>query len=237
MDQDVYFKFLEDKFLTYRELSSIVVQDNGEPMVALIPGDPVRIFAMDERMKKYTGNSIFVRETLVEKLCEAQTLLGRLKSDCFLEVVYGYRHLSIQRQMYEKIECDLRSKSHYANDEDIKEQIHHFVAVPEVSGHPTGGAIDIRILDAMGKPLDMGTEAHDFVKNSYVYAPFISKRAWHNRQCLRQCMTMAGFAPYDGEWWHFSYGDREWAKYYGKPCAIYDQVSFQESPLEEGNVV
>ncbi|MDR3125675.1 MAG: hypothetical protein LBU20_01195 [Candidatus Nomurabacteria bacterium] len=27
-------------------------------------------------------------------------------------------------------------------------------------------------------------------------------------------MMSQGFAPYDGEWWHFSYGDREWAAWY-----------------------
>ena len=99
--------------------------------------------------------------------------------------------------------------------------------MPEVAGHPTGGAVDIRIIDANGKPLDMGTDIHDFVKNSYVHTPFISKEAWHNRQLLRLCMLTAGFAPYDGEWWHFSYGDREWARYYGKLDAIYDQIVFQ----------
>jgi D-alanyl-D-alanine dipeptidase len=34
-----------------------------------------------------------------------------------------------------------------------------------------------------------------------------------------------GLAPFDGEWWHFSYGDREWAKYYEEEAAaIYDQT-------------
>lgn len=41
---------------------------------------------------------------------------------------------------------------------------------------------------------------------------------------LRDCMLTAGFAPYDGEWWHFSYGERDWAHYYKKPNAIYGQV-------------
>jgi len=60
-----------------------------------------------------------------------------------------------------------------------------------------------------------------------MYWPRISKDAWHNRQILRLWMMTAGFVPYDGEWWHFSYGDREWAKYYGMPNAIYNQIAFQ----------
>jgi D-alanyl-D-alanine dipeptidase len=42
---------------------------------------------------------------------------------------------------------------------------------------------------------------------------------------LRSVMLQAGFAPFDGEWWHFSYGDREWAYYYKKKYALYSQVS------------
>jgi D-alanyl-D-alanine dipeptidase len=34
-------------------------------------------------------------------------------------------------------------------------------------------------------------------------------------------MVAAGFAPFYGEWWHFSYGDREWAAVYGEPAALY----------------
>ncbi|QQR69366.1 MAG: hypothetical protein IPI58_01405 [Alphaproteobacteria bacterium] len=43
-------------------------------------------------------------------------------------------------------------------------------------------------------------------------------------------MTSVGFAPFDGEWWHFSYGDREWAKYYGRSHAIYSQIAFSSTP-------
>ena len=42
---------------------------------------------------------------------------------------------------------------------------------------------------------------------------------------LRKIMMQVGFAPYDAEWWHFSYGDREWAFYCKKPYALYDQIT------------
>lgn len=29
------------------------------------------------------------------------------------------------------------------------------------------------------------------------------------------------FAPYYGEWCHFSYGDREWAAFYGQAKTLY----------------
>jgi len=100
------------------------------------------------------------------------------------------------------------------------------IAVPEVAGHPAGAAVDIQMLRA-GKPLDFGTAIWEFVPDSYTFSPFVSRGAWTNRLLLRRTMMQAGFAPFDGEWWHFSYGDKEWAKYYDKAAAIYDQVEFK----------
>jgi D-alanyl-D-alanine dipeptidase len=62
------------------------------------------------------------------------------------------------------------------------------------------------------------------VPDTFTFSPFISKEAWANRQLLRRVMIQAGFAPFDGEWWHFSYGDKEWARYYDKRAAMYDQL-------------
>lgn len=37
-------------------------------------------------------------------------------------------------------------------------------------------------------------------------------------------MVEAGFAAFSGEWWHFSYGDREWAAIWNKAAALYQQA-------------
>jgi D-alanyl-D-alanine dipeptidase len=54
------------------------------------------------------------------------------------------------------------------------------------------------------------------------FSPLVSEEARRLRMTLREAMMSGGFAPFDGEWWHFSYGDREWAKYYGAATARYD---------------
>ena len=36
-----------------------------------------------------------------------------------------------------------------------------------------------------------------------------------NRRLLYHVMSAAGFVNYDGEWWHYSYGDRQWARQTG----------------------
>jgi D-alanyl-D-alanine dipeptidase len=75
----------------------------------------------------------------------------------------------------------------------------------------------------------MGTAAMEASRDSFTFSPFVSRQAWDDRQLLRRAMMAAGFAPYDGEWWHFSYGDKEWARFYRKPGALYDQVSFADA--------
>ena len=226
MDAENYHKLLEDKFLTYAELSKIPVIDNHEPMVCVGPAYGISILSIDDEMMKYTGKDIFVRKSVAVKLREAQYVLDTLMPNGKLQLVYGYRHLDIQKKMFEQIRNKLLNAGPYDDEEQIRELVHFSVAVPDVAGHPTGGAVDVRTLRD-GLKLDMGTEVDDFSKTSYVHSPFISRSAWHNRQILRICMTTVGFAPCDAEWWHFSYGDREWAKYYDCTHAIYDQLAFQ----------
>ncbi len=222
MNEEIY-KQLAEKFPTYKELSSVPVKDNSEPMMKIDFRKAVRVFSIDERMKKFTGNDIYVRQSVIQKLDDAQNNLASVMEGCALEVVYGYRHLSIQRQIFRQVKKDLTSKNKYSSEDELNEAIHCFIAFPKVAGHPTGGAVDVRIVDADGKPLQMGTDIHAFIEDSYVYSPLINEEAKYNRQILRECMTKA----YDGEWWHFSYGDREWALFYEKPNAIYDQIVFE----------
>lgn len=38
----------------------------------------------------------------------------------------------------------------------------------------------------------------------------------HRRRLLYHTMLAAGFINYSEEWWHYSYGDRLWARTFGK---------------------
>lgn len=70
--------------------------------------------------------------------------------------------------------------------------------------------------------IDMGTEPGDYsTKICYTDSPEITDFQKNNRHMLQKIMMEFGFAPYPGEWWHFSYGDKEWAKYYNQSNAIY----------------
>lgn len=227
-DCDVYGA-LERHFLTYSELITVPVQDNGDALVVLGSDFSGSVWPIDSRMEAYTSGKIFVRSKLVPMLEAAQHEIRGVMPDCDLEVVYGYRHPDVQRQNFQVQVQRVLQKSPSLTIEEQKEAAHCFSAVPEVAGHPTGGAVDVRIKRSNGEVLPMGTAVGEYCMDTYVFSPFIEKGHWHNRQILRLCMLRAGFAPFDGEWWHFSFGDREWARYLNRGNAIYEQVSYRSN--------
>ncbi|MED4582544.1 M15 family metallopeptidase [Brevibacillus choshinensis] len=225
MDKIAYYELLESKLPTYKEFKRIPVHDNGESLVP-IGGEFEGKIQILEDYKKYTGNQIFVRSNVLKMLIQAQKALKEINQDYNLKILCGYRHPEIQEKTHNDIKQFLIDREPQLEGDDLTEAAHRFSAAPDVAGHPTGGAVDVRIIGSDGAPIDMGPA---FVpdKDVHVFSLFVERPVWNNRQLLRNCMVKAGFAPFDGEWWHFSYGDREWANYYGKAEAIYQQIRFQ----------
>ena len=82
--------------------------------------------------------------------------------------------------------------------------------------HSFGMAVDITIVDATGRELDMGTGFDDLTDLSHpaLEEGFLARgdlRDEHvaNRTLLREAMQEAGFRGIRTEWWHFDGGDRE----------------------------
>lgn len=226
-DKAAVYKAIEQHFLTFQELRTVPVEENGEAMVGLRGRFSGKVAVIDARMREFTGDDIYVRATVAKMLDVAQSALREIWPDCDLEVTYGYRHLDIQTAKFQAQRKVTQEAFPMLSDLELDEATHKFSAVPEVAGHPTGAAIDLRIRRNDGALLFMGTDLGNFSEDTYTYSPYITRDAWHNRQILRACMLKAGFAPFDGEWWHFSFGDREWAKYFSQPKAIYSQIRFR----------
>ncbi|WP_208278890.1 M15 family metallopeptidase [Massilia oculi] len=82
--------------------------------------------------------------------------------------------------------------------------------------HSYGMALDITLLDADGRELDMGTGfddmtelSHPALEEGFVLAGQLSEHQLANRRLLRAAMLQAGFFGIKTEWWHFDCGDRE----------------------------
>ena len=226
MKKNLIYQRLEQKFVKYRDLKKIAVFDCGEPLVELTKKDGLLGEYQSQlfKMEKIRKGKIFVRQGVKTRLILAQKILKRESSNFILLVTYGYRLPQIQERYFQKIIDNLKSK--YQDKDSLYEAAHRLVAVPKVAGHPTGGAVDVTIFNKRKRrPIDMGTKIYDFkTKDIYTFSPFITKKQKENRLLLRRCMLKAGFAPFDGEWWHFSFGDKEWAYYYKKDFAIYGVI-------------
>ncbi len=86
-----------------------------------------------------------------------------------------------------------------------------YVANPERgSVHNYGLAVDLTVVDARGRTLDMGTDYDDFRalaeparEAEFLRSGRLSRAQRENRLLLRRAMLRAGFEPFSKEWWHF----------------------------------
>jgi D-alanyl-D-alanine dipeptidase len=71
------------------------------------------------------------------------------------------------------------------------------------SPHSRGVAVDLTLLDADGRELDMGTGFDAFTPLSHHASLEVSPSAQANRFILLGIMTAAGWDFYRNEWWHY----------------------------------
>ena len=212
------------RILSFAEIKAIKPSENNEAIVGLKVFAPKIIaYHKNEDMRQYTGDQILVRQTVAQKLAN---LSETLPKNLILKVVFGYRHPDLQKRYFETERHKIKQVNPSFSNRKLDSLTHNLIAVPSVAGHPTGGAIDITIL-RNNEPLDMGTDLIDFSKPELIptFSDQISEAQLANRLSLHDLMLSVNFAPFYGEWWHFSYGDREWAAFYSQPSSLYSPIS------------
>jgi D-alanyl-D-alanine dipeptidase len=77
-------------------------------------------------------------------------------------------------------------------------------------------AVDVTLVDAQGRELDMGTPFDDLTERSHparealmLERGEITPEQLANRRLLRSAMESTGWLGISREWWHFDGGDRE----------------------------
>jgi D-alanyl-D-alanine dipeptidase len=82
----------------------------------------------------------------------------------------------------------------------------NYVADPRKgSMHNRGAAVDLTIVDAEGKELDMGTDFDFFGPEAHHTYTQHSASIQSNRDLLKSVMDQQGFRWIRTEWWHYSY--------------------------------
>ena len=205
------------------ELRRIKIQDNGEPLVNYMEHCPELI--VDQPRFTYRRET-YLRQTAAEMLRVATTLMP---SGYRIAIVEGWRAPHIQRRMYMAVWDRFKEQNPAWSDVQLRRVVNRFTApigtrVPPP--HSTGGAMDVFLVDDLGKPYDMRTpyEPHDPAGFS-LDAPGLTDKARRHREILSSAMIRAGITNYPSEFWHYSYGDQGWAYRGGHPAAIYGAIS------------
>lgn len=210
---------MNEKMASISEMQAIPWEDCQEPMVNLHLACP-SIYCMER------WGEIFVRKPVAEKLFQIQDRLTAMNRGFRLGVSEGYRSMEQQEKLFLEMLVSCARSDPSMSSESLSEKVHdQMFALPSVAGHPTGGAVDVTIFTGE-REWDMGGAIRDF--SNLALLPFLSPLAApgqaKRRMFLRELMMKEGFAPFPGEWWHFSFGDREWAIFYGQPKTFYGPV-------------
>lgn len=140
-----------------------------------------------------------LRRAVAARLARVQARLAR--RGLGLELWDCYRPISVQQRFW-KLVPDPR-----------------YVARPVVrngkpvsgSKHNRGAAVDLTLVDARGRELEMPTDHDDFSAKAHLDYAGASAAARRNRAILRRAMEAEGFTALATEWWH--YDGPGWRRY------------------------
>lgn len=154
----------------------------------------------------------YVRERVAELLRAAAE---SLPTGYRLKIWDAWRSYETQLDLYEEYYAKLLADG--MSGDDAKEAVLTFVSYPSRDPskpflHGTGGAVDVTIVGPDGRDLDMGTLFDCFTEAAYTAAfEKCPGQVRENRRLLLRVMEEQGFTNLESEWWHYDYGDREWA--------------------------
>lgn len=166
-----------------------------------------------------------VRAYIYELLKEARRYLP----DNYNFVIYeAYRPLSVQIEKWNKVQEKLHQENPEMdiNSEEFISLCNVYIANPyrQGSGHQSGAAIDVSLIDDNGKEYDMGCPISEFGPLTATDSELISAEARKNRKILQDALGMVGIINYPSEWWHYSFGDRLWARLTGSKIAVFAKL-------------
>ena len=190
MPKITLMKYLLQLF-TLLSVSSLLAQQNDFVLLRSLSNDFVfdmKYATPDNFLKQavYDCGECYLRKSTAKALVKANEefkLLGyRIKLfDC-------YRPLSVQKKMWKILPGT------------------HYVANPaKGSKHNRGAAVDLTLVDAQDKELDMGTPFDFFGKKAHHTCTTLPKKVLENRKLLKDVLNKYNFKSIFSEWWHYEY--------------------------------
>ena len=150
----------------------------------------------------YAGyDCAWLHRDAADALAHVAASLRAVRPDLRLLVLDALRPQRVQELMWDSLDgADLRQ----------------YLAPPDRGSiHSFGMAVDVTLIDAEGRELDMGTPFDDLTERSHpelepalLQSGEITAEHIANRRILRDAMTANGWEGISTEWWHFDCGDR-----------------------------
>lgn len=134
----------------------------------------------------YDCGECYLRKSTAEALVKANKAFIQLGYR--IKLFDCYRPLSVQKKMWKILPGT------------------HYVANPaKGSKHNRGAAVDLTLVDAQGKELNMGTPFDFFGKEAHHTYTEHSKEVLENRKLLKETLNKYNFKSIYSEWWHYEY--------------------------------
>jgi D-alanyl-D-alanine dipeptidase len=158
-------------------------------------------------MKLYPFPAAYVHRDLVPALEAVQAELAA--EGLGLKIYDGYRPMPVQQRMWDLIQ----DERYVSNPQKNKGR------------HTRGTAVDVTLVDKMGKDLPVPSDFDDFSERAATAYAGATTEERKNRDKLQEVMLKHGFESFPHEWWHFDF--HGWKNY--EPL----EVTFEE--LEKGD--
>ena len=134
----------------------------------------------------YDCGECYLRKSTAEALVKANEAFKQLGYR--IKLFDCYRPLSVQKKMWKILPGT------------------HYVANPaKGSKHNRGAAVDLTLVDAQGKELNMGTPFDFFGKEAHHTYTEHPKEVLENRKLLKETLNKYNFKSIYSEWWHYEY--------------------------------
>ncbi|WP_370466536.1 M15 family metallopeptidase [Streptacidiphilus sp. PB12-B1b] len=200
-------------------ITAIPVQECGERLVDLRLENSITV---DPRRQDLSGAYAHVRSSVAGLLLAAQ---AALPSGTLLLVIEGYRPPGLQDRYFREYADALRARNSHWDDEQLHAATSRFVSPSEIEPHTAGAAVDVTLVTANGRELDLGSRVGATPEESegdcFTRAADLTERARTNRALLCRVLESAGLVNNGLQWWQWSYGDPYWAMATDRRAAIY----------------
>lgn len=224
------------------DTSSLTYNAVDEPFVDIEVFSGGRILV---DMKYYSAgrrgaiNRAYLRLEVAKRLLRAAE---NLPSGYRFKIYDAWRPYEVQKELFDE---HLESISQLPENKnksysELFEIAKKFVSLPDKARpfayvHSSGGAIDLTLVDELGRELDMGCGFDDFTPAAAVYAfESVESEARRNRRILYNAMTEVGFTSYPAEWWHYDFGDVFWGATTGEAVKYRSVYSIEDLLSEKG---